>query len=100
MPPHLGRFIYRYEGGPIYHVRCATATDFHWRCVEGEQEGAEGRETINRIEVRPGVHFLSWREPGGLIVTQVVDFDARSVDTVLVDAGNLIFLKGGIEKLE
>jgi phenolic acid decarboxylase len=99
-PPHLGRFIYRYEGGPTFDVLCATATDFHWRCVEGEQPGTEGRETIKRIEIRPGVHFLSWRESSGLVVTQVVDFDAGRVHTVLIEAGSLIPLKGSIEKVE
>lgn len=81
---HLGSFTYDYPEGVRYEVRCDDDTVFHWRCVRGENQGREGTEWIDRVQLHPQQHLLSWTEADGLTVTQVVDYDAGRVDTVLV----------------
>ena len=63
---HLGTFIYRYAGGPVYEVRADSDTALHWRCLEGDDQGRAAQEVAHRVAVRPGVHFLSWVEADGL----------------------------------
>ncbi len=97
---HLGTFIYRYAGGPVYEVRADSDTALHWRCLEGDDQGRAAQEVAHRVAVRPGVHFLSWVEADGLVVTQVVDFDAGTVNCVLViPGGERLVLQGTVERV-
>jgi phenolic acid decarboxylase len=98
-PRHLGTFLYRYSGGNVYEVRCDSDTALSWRCLAGDDKDNHGDEIATRVAVRDGVHFISWVETGGLVVTQVVDFDARSVNCVLVTGGERIVLQGVLEKV-
>ncbi len=97
--PHLGTFIYRYEGGNVYEVHATADDRLHWRCLAGDDQGCEADETVHRVAIRSDVHFLSWVETDGLVVTQVVDFAAMTVDCVLVlpDGGRVV-LQGVLEK--
>jgi phenolic acid decarboxylase len=96
---HLGTFIYRYASGNVYELRCDSDVALSWRCLEGDDKDNKGDEIATRVEVRAGVHFISWVEADGLVVTQVVDFDARTVNCVLVTGGKRIVLQGVVEKL-
>ena len=97
---HLGTFLYRYAGGAVYEVRADSDTALHWCCLEGDDQGREAQEIAYRAVVRPGVHFLSWVEADGLVVTQVVDFDAATVNCVLVlSGGERIVLQGCVERV-
>lgn len=97
---HLGRFRYEYPGGVAYEVTCASTTSLHWRCVGGHDQGREASETIDRVSLREHQHMLSWTEADNLVVTQVVDYAAGRVDTVLVlPGGRRLVLQGSVRRL-
>jgi phenolic acid decarboxylase len=98
-PAHLGTFIYRYTGGPSYRVTCASDQVLHWECLEGDDKGQSARETPDRIEVAPGVHFLSWVETNGTVVTQVLNYAVGTVACTVVAGGERYFLRGSIQKV-
>ena len=96
---HLGTFIYRYAGGHVYEVQVKTDDQLHWRCLEGEDQGRESDETVYRVAIRPDIHLLSWVEADGLVVTQVVDFTAMTVNcTLVLPNGERIVLQGTVYK--
>ena len=98
-PSHLGTFVYRYEGGLVYELNFDSDTKLRWRCLEGDDKGHAGSEESLRVAIRPGVHFLSWVEKDGLVVTQVIDYDAGTVNCVLVVEGKRIVLQGSVTRL-
>ena len=99
-PQHLGAFIYHYNGGETeYAVRFDSDTALHWECITGEEKGRAGNETATRIAIRPDVHFLSWTEADGLVVTQVMDFTAMTVIAILVTDSERIILSGTVTRV-
>jgi hypothetical protein len=97
---HLGRFRYDYPGGVAYEVTCASSTSLHWHCVSGDDQGREASETIDRVLLSEHQHLLSWTEADNLVVTQVVDYAAGRVDTVLVlPGGKRLVLQGSVRRL-
>jgi phenolic acid decarboxylase len=96
---HLGRFRYEYEGGVVFEVNVERDDALHWRCVAGENLGQEGRENVDRVPLHANQHLLSWSETDGLVVAQVVDYAAGSVNTVLVlPGGKRVMLQGTVKK--
>jgi MoaF C-terminal domain len=95
---HLGTFIYAYAGGATYRVTCASDRELHWECLEGEDQGQSAHETPDRVEVAPGIHFLSWVESGGPIVTQVLHYAAGTVTCTVVAGGERYFLQGSLQR--
>jgi phenolic acid decarboxylase len=97
---HMGRFRYDYPDGVAYEVTCASTTSLHWRCVGGDDQGREASETIDRVPLSEHQHLLSWTEADNLVVTQVVDYTAGRVDTVLVlPGGKRLVLQGSVRRL-
>lgn len=97
---HMGRFRYEYEGGVVYEVDVERDDALHWRCVEGADKGREAIEAVDRVPLRAHQHMMSWTEADGLVVAQVVDYDAGRVDTVLVlPGGKRLVLQGRISKI-
>lgn len=97
---HLGAFIYHYNDGETkYAVRFDSDTALHWECITGEEKGRSAHETVTRVVIRPDVHFLSWTEADGLVVVQVVDFAAMTVNAVLVVGGERIVLNGSVTRV-
>ena len=97
---HLGSFIYHYNGGETeYAVRFDSDSALHWECITGEEKGRSANETVTRLVIRPDVHFLSWTEADGLVVTQVVDFTALTVHAVLLIGDERIVLNGSVTRV-
>lgn len=97
---HLGSFVYHYNGGETeYAVRFDSDSALHWECITGEEKGRSANEIVTRLVVRPDVHFLSWTEADGLVVTQVVDFTAMTVHAILIAADELIVLNGSVTRV-
>lgn len=97
---HLGRFRYEYEGGTVFEVDVERDDALHWRCVAGADKGREARETVDRVPLRPHQHMLSWTEADGLVVAQVVDYDAGRAHTVLVlPGGQRLVLQGTVSRI-
>lgn len=84
---HLGRFRYEYPDGLVFEVDVPADDTLHWRCVAGANQGREGREAVDRVPLDFHQHMLSWTEGDGLTVVQVVDYNAGTVHTVLVQPG-------------
>lgn len=101
MSAHLGLFRYAYEGGVSYEVRFDSDTALHWHCVAGDEKGREANETYDRVPLRDAQHLVSWTEADGLAVTQVVDYAAGQVNTVLTlpRGGERVVLRGTIQRV-
>ncbi|CAN7169864.1 hypothetical protein LJR161_000249 [Variovorax paradoxus] len=98
--PHLGRFRFEYPGGVVYEVDVDDDDALRWRCVAGENKGREGKEVVDRVPLHPEQHLLSWTEADGLVVAQVVNYDAGSVNTVLVlPGGQRVVLQGTVQRI-
>ncbi|MEO7886966.1 MAG: MoaF C-terminal domain-containing protein [Polaromonas sp.] len=95
---HLGTYLYTYAGGPTYRVTCATDHDLHWECLKGDDKGQSAHEKPDRVVVAPGIHFLSWVETSGTIVTQVLNYAAHTVTCTVVAGGERYLLQGKLER--
>lgn len=51
-------------------MRFDSDNALHWECITYEEKVRSADETITRLVIRPDVHFLSWTEADGLVVTQ------------------------------
>ncbi|MDO5625861.1 MAG: MoaF C-terminal domain-containing protein [Pseudomonadota bacterium] len=101
MTSPLGLFRYDYDGGTSYEVRFDSATALHWHCVAGDEKGRQASETCDRVPLRDAQDLLSWTEADGLSVTQVVDWQAGRVNTVLSlpAGGERVVLQGRVRRL-
>ena len=78
---------------------CVLTVTTHCECITGEEKGRSADETVTRLVIRPDVHFLSWTEADGLVVTQVVDFTALTVHAVLLIGDERIVLNGSVTRV-
>ena len=96
--PWQGQFLYSYEGGSVYRVTASHQKTMRWECIQGEEAGARGEESPERIEVRPDIYFVSWTEKSGVQVTQVLDFKSMKVYSTIIDQSARYVLRGSIKR--
>lgn len=96
--PWQGQFLYSYEGGSVYRVIADNPKTMRWTCIKGEEAGANGEETPERIQVNPQVYFVTWTEKTGMQVTQVLDFKGMKVYSTVIDGSARYVLRGNMKR--
>ena len=92
------RFKYIYKTGAEYVIFFKDEHTLHWEAVAGPDKGRSAIEIYDSIQIEPNVHFISWLEADGTVVSQVVDYKQMHVYTSLAIDGNRVFLEGKLRQ--
>ena len=95
----LGKtFKYTYKDA-VYHVQFKSASELHWKAMQGEEAGREDLETYTLQKISPTEYFIAWIEKDGLGVSQVLNLKEKRVHTFLKIDKELISLNGTLTQL-
>ena len=88
------QFKYTYDNGVAYMVAFESDQSLHWEAIAGPDRGRSATETYDSVQVAPNIHFITWLEEDGTVISQVADYNQMIVYTSLTCHGNQILLKG------
>ena len=69
----VGRTLDIDYGSRRYELRFIDANTIHWRCVAGDELGAEATEKVVVQATGDGLFHLNWVERSGLGVSELLD---------------------------
>lgn len=88
------QFRYSYDNGVAYIITFESDQLLRWEAIAGPEQGMSAAETYDSVQVAPNVHFITWLEEGGTVISQVADYNQMIVYTSVACHGNQILLKG------
>lgn len=91
------QFHYRYDNGVAYVITFESNQLLRWDAIAGPDQGMSATETYDSVQVAPNVHFITWLEGDGTVISQVADYNQMIVYTSLTCHGNQILLKGKLD---
>jgi hypothetical protein len=86
-----------YDNGLTYKLSFECARTLRREVLAGPDAGQAAIQLYDSVEIAPNIYFITWVEEGGLVVSQVADFNRMIVYTSLTCDGNQILLQGKLK---
>ena len=84
-----------------FQLHFKSETQMSWKALTNEGFGDNETVDITKVEIRPNVYMIYWKEKSGTTVTHVEDFENGIVYTNITDPENkFLNLKGTLIKIE
>ena len=78
-----------------------SETQLTWKAITDTGFGDHETVNISKVEIRPNVYMIYWKEKSGVTVTHVEDFENGIVYTNITDPDNeFLNLKGTLVKID
>lgn len=87
-----------YDNGVTYNITFQCDRTLRREIVAGPDAGQTAIHLYDSVQIAPNIYFITWLEEGGLVVSQVADFNQMIVYTSLTCDGNQILLQGKLNK--
>ena len=88
-------------GEYFFQLHFESETQMTWKALTNEGFGDQETVSITKVEIRPNVYMIYWREKSGTTVTHVEDFKKGIVYTNITDPEHkFLNLKGTLTKIE
>lgn len=88
------QFKYSFDNGVAYEVIFESDQSLHRKAIAGPDQGMSATQMYDSVQVAPNIHFITWLEEDGTVISQVADYNQMIVYTSLTCHGNQILLKG------
>lgn len=95
----VGKTLEYDYGDNVYQVSIKSENELHWKCIKGDENGKEADETYAVQRLNNQSFFISWVEADGLGVSQVINFEEKTVHCYLKIDKEIIPLLGTIREL-
>ncbi|MEV6976224.1 hypothetical protein [Kitasatospora sp. NPDC093806] len=98
LPPYAGHaYLVNVDTGNVYRNTFSADGKFvTGLTVKGPNVGRTFTAPVQAVQTGPKNHFISWIEPGDVTVSQVVDFDKRTVEFYVTSTDSTGTRNGGL----
>ncbi len=87
-PKYIGKTIrVSNPHGDIFDVTFDDANKLHWIAVEGPMKGKQGQSDFHAHEASPNVWYLNWVEKDGTVMSQLIDWNKKTVFAFAANPG-------------
>lgn len=88
-------------GDYSFQLHFESETQMTWKALTDTGFGDQETVNITKVEIRPNVYMVYWKEKSGTTVTHVEDFENEIVYTNITDPEHTFLnLKGTLTKIE